>query len=180
MSFINKGVEVVRYKKLSQEDVIKQFKAVHGDRYQYHLVVYVGNQVKVKIVCKDHGVFEQQPANHKQGNGCPECAKSSDIRGKSGKKKFLTTLEVVAQFVAMHGERYDYSSVIYVANQTKVRIRCKTHGFFEQTPDHHKKGRGCPVCANEDRKKAMLKKPKLVYATVRDHLVATGQLPNNI
>lgn len=46
---------------------------VHGDRYDYDLVDYVGCRDKIKIICKDHGVFEQMPYTHLQGRGCQSC-----------------------------------------------------------------------------------------------------------
>lgn len=158
---------------LTTEQVIEQFKAVHQDKYIYDRVKYLGNNIKVEIVCPSHGVFMQQPANHKQGNGCPKCA--SVQHSASNKKRFLTTEQVIEQFKAMHGERYDYSLVKYIGNQAKVEIVCLDHGSFMQTPDHHKKGRGCPKCANLARKGKAAPKPK-IYATVREHLIATGQL----
>ena len=39
--------------------------------------------------------------------------------------------------------------VKYVNAQTKVRISCPYHGYFEQTPGHHLFGEGCPKCADE-------------------------------
>lgn len=160
-------------KMLSTEKVLEQFKAVHKNKYNYDLVQYRGNNIKVEIVCPEHGMFMQEPANHKQGNGCPLCAVVN--HAKTNKKRFLTTKKVIEQFKEMHGERYDYSAVKYVANQEKVQINCLDHGSFLQTPDHHKKGRGCPKCANIARKEKTVQKP-VVYATVRDHLIATGQL----
>ena len=38
-----------------------------------HLVEYVKASKKVKIICREHGVFEQSPNKHKSGNGCPTC-----------------------------------------------------------------------------------------------------------
>jgi hypothetical protein len=37
--------------------------------------------------------------------------------------------------------------VEYKGNKTKVKIICKKHGIFEQTPNGHCDGRGCPACA---------------------------------
>ena len=48
---------------------------------------------------------------------------------------------------AVHGDKYDYSKVIYVNNKTKVWIICPIHGEFWQAPDKHIKCRqGCPKC----------------------------------
>ncbi len=53
-----------------QEAVIE-----HGDSYDYSLVKYKNTHTKVKIVCKIHGVFEQDPSSHLSGNGCFLCSK---------------------------------------------------------------------------------------------------------
>ena len=44
----------------------------------------------------------------------------------------------------VHNNKYDYSLVNYINNKTKIKIICKLHGIFEQTPDSHLRGRGCP------------------------------------
>jgi hypothetical protein len=124
-------------KKLTQEEVIESFREVHGDRYDYSLVEYVGNKIKVKIICKEHGVFEQIPNNHLLGHGCPKCV-----------NKGLDIIERVKKFREVHGDRYDYSLVEYIKTSIKVNIICHTHGIFPQTPSSHLQGRGCPKCAN--------------------------------
>lgn len=43
--------------KLTNEDVIKQFKIVHNDMYDYSVVNYISDNVKVTIICKRHGEF---------------------------------------------------------------------------------------------------------------------------
>lgn len=47
---------------------------------------------------------------------------------------------------AKHGDTYDYSAVKYEGMLTKVKIICKIHGMFEQSPQSHVNGRGCPKC----------------------------------
>ena len=54
------------------------FRAVHGDRYDYSQVFYKRNHMKVRIICPEHGVFEQTPNGHKGGSCCPQCAEGSD------------------------------------------------------------------------------------------------------
>ena len=60
-------------KKLTTEEFIKKARAVHGDKYDYSKVEYVGNKAKVCIICKEHGEFWQQASNHLKGAGCPKC-----------------------------------------------------------------------------------------------------------
>lgn len=62
-------------KKLNQEEVINRFILRHKDKYDYPLVEYKNNRTKVKIICKEHGIFEQKISNHTSGQGCPFCGK---------------------------------------------------------------------------------------------------------
>lgn len=61
-------------KLLTTDEVVLQFKAVHGTKYGYDLVNYTGDINNVTIVCKEHGSFVQTPSNHKRGKGCAHCA----------------------------------------------------------------------------------------------------------
>ena len=63
-------------KRLTTADFIERAKAVHGDRYDYSLAAYQGTHKYVTIVCTEHGPFQQSPANHYQGKGCPDCGGS--------------------------------------------------------------------------------------------------------
>lgn len=60
--------------------------------------------------------------------------------------KKLTTEQLLSNFNNKHGNKYDYSKVNYINAHTKITIICSTHGEFEQTPNEHKKGRGCSDC----------------------------------
>ena len=123
-------------RKLTTEDFIKKAKEVHGDKYDYSKVVYKGNRTLVTIVCPIHGEFQQKPSNHLSGNGCPDC---------SGNKR-LTTEDFIKKAREVHGDKYDYSKVKYVNTSTKVCIVCPEHGEFQQTPNDHLGGKGCPNC----------------------------------
>jgi len=58
---------------LPWEDVLKRFKEVHGDRYDYSQVEYTGMFNPIKIICKDHGPFMMLPVNHEAGQNCRAC-----------------------------------------------------------------------------------------------------------
>ena len=118
------------------DDVHHEFKEIHGNVYDYSQVEYKGGKQKIKIICKKHGVFEQTPISHKRGAGCPTCA------GKN-----ITQEETISEFKKTHKNRYDYSLVKYTSATAKVKIICKKHGVFEQTPISHKRGAGCPFCS---------------------------------
>lgn len=44
----------------------------------------------------------------------------------------------------VHNYLYDYTK--YTDYNSKVNISCKKHGEFNQLPNNHLKGSGCPVC----------------------------------
>jgi hypothetical protein len=132
-------------KRLTTEEFIKKAKKVHGDRYDYSLVVYNGYKTKIKIICREHGVFEQNPGDHySNGCGCPKCyliKKNRNINNqKIGLDKFIIRSNEI------HNNKYDYSLVQYKNCKTKVKIICPEHGVFKQIPDHHYRGVGCPKC----------------------------------
>jgi len=60
-------------RKISLDDLLKQFRKIHGETYDYSKVNYVKNFQPVTIVCKIHGDFNQTPKHHKKGSGCPKC-----------------------------------------------------------------------------------------------------------
>ena len=51
------------------------------NKIDYSLVEYVNCTTKVKLICKEHGIFEQLPDNHlSKGVGCPSCNESHGER----------------------------------------------------------------------------------------------------
>ncbi|MDY0268807.1 DUF723 domain-containing protein [Trichloromonas sp.] len=125
-------------KKSNTLEFIKRSNNVHNDKYDYSIVDYKNNSTKVKIICKQHGVFEQLPVAHinfKQG--CPKC--------KGGVS--ITKEDFIKNSTKIHYDNYDYTLVEYKNMKTKVKIICKKHGVFEQIPDNHiRKKYGCPKC----------------------------------
>ena len=61
--------------------------------------------------------------------------------------KRVTTKEFIDKAQSLHGERYDYSKVNYIAAIQDVIIICPEHGEFYQKPANHLSGRGCRKCA---------------------------------
>ena len=52
------------------EEVLENFKRVHGDKYDYSLVEYEKAVKKVNIICRNHGIFSITPNSHLNGSGC--------------------------------------------------------------------------------------------------------------
>lgn len=62
-----------------------------------------------------------------------------------------TLPDVIERFNKKHEYVYDYSLVEYTTVHTYVKIICKKHGVFLQTPNAHFRGQGCPVCGGTKR-----------------------------
>jgi len=60
--------------KITETEFLKRSKAKHGDLFDYSLVKYKNTSTNIRIICHNHGVFEQTPKNHYRGSGCPKCA----------------------------------------------------------------------------------------------------------
>ena len=91
---------------------------------------------KIIIICPEHGEFEQIPSAHLGGQGCPKCV------GKN-----LSIEDVIKKFKEKHGDKYDYSKVVYEGMHKKICIICPEHGEFCQTPSKHLIGQGCKECS---------------------------------
>lgn len=109
---------------------------IHGETYNYSKSVYVNSHTDVFIICPIHGEFLQNPYAHLRGLGCSRC---------SGKCK-STTEEFIQKAIIIHGYKYDYSSVDYKSALEKIKIICKIHKEFFQTPNAHLNGSGCLKC----------------------------------
>ena len=121
------------------EDFVVSARSIHGDKYDYTKAQYVNSDTPLEIICPKHGSFFQSPYNHATvGQGCPKCAVEA---------RFKTQDDVIADFISVHGDRYDYSDVEYTRTKDKVAVRCRLHGIFWIRPDQHLAGHGCPECS---------------------------------
>jgi hypothetical protein len=56
------------------EYFINKAKEIHNDKYDYSLVNYTHSESKIKIICPEHGIFEQTPHTHLKACGCKKCS----------------------------------------------------------------------------------------------------------
>lgn len=129
--------------KKTNEEFIAEARKVHGNKYDYSKVDYKGNKKYITIICPEHGEFRQKPLSHLQGQGCQKCY---DVR--RGLTLRIDKDLVFERFKEKHGERYDYSKVVFEMASDVVEIICPEHGSFFQRCDKHMKGHGCPKCAS--------------------------------
>lgn len=134
-------------RRLTTEEFIEKAIRIHGDKYDYSLVEYENSSKRVRIKCNTCGnAFDQVPATHLSGHGCPVCAQATVVH-KLREKSGMTTDKYIARAREVHGDKYDYSKVNYVNANTKVEIVCPVHGSFFQVPFSHLRGTGCAECS---------------------------------
>jgi len=131
---------------LTTEIFIEKANKKHNHKYDYSLTDYKSAKIKIKIICPDHGIFEQFPYNHSFGKGCLKCSLNRENRRSN-------SIIFIEKAISIHKDKYDYSKVEYIISDEKVIIICKIHGEFLQRPSTHLSGNGCIKCAyNKNRK----------------------------
>ena len=151
-----------KLKTYPQEKVIEKFREVHGDRYGYNNFVSKGCDIKSNVECYIHGPFLITPSMHISGRGCPECGMLKTLESITSNLE-----EFIPKAIDIHGDNYDYSLFIYVNSKTKGKIKCNIcECVFEQTPNNHLSGAGCPICNESKGEKfitKILKKRNIKY-----------------
>jgi len=144
-------------KRMELPDFIARCRIKHGDRYDYSLVSFTSMHDKVRLVCPDHGEFEQKALKHLYaGQGCPICGglrkgiqtkqgrlNNSNAKLDNARERFFRQAPII------HDDWYDYSLVSFTSMQDKVRLICPDHGEFKQKAlKHLYTGQGCPDCGD--------------------------------
>jgi hypothetical protein len=126
------------------EEFINKSKKIHGNKYDYNKSEYKTSSVKICIICKKHGEFWQRASSHLGGDGCPKCGRiSGNIKETKSQKDFIKESRKI------FGNKYDYSKVKYINNNTMVCLVCPKHGIFFQKPRVHLSRQECFKCGRE-------------------------------
>lgn len=123
-----------------QEFITLYNKKYDNTNFEFDESTFVDSHTPMRVICKKHGEFWKAPRNILKYN-CRKC--SYELRGREFR---LTTDEFINKAINIHGNRYDYSKVVYEHAKKKVEIICDIHGIFKQTPNDHLSGKGCPFC----------------------------------
>lgn len=127
-------------------EFIQEAQSVHNKLYDYSRVEYINGREKVLIIDPEYGEFWQSAGNHLSGQGHP--SRGVELARKTRTK---TSKQFIDEVILVHGNLYDYSKSKYTGAFNKVTIICHKHGEFEQTPDAHKRGQGCPKCVGKNK-----------------------------
>ena len=136
--------------KLDTSKFIQRAKKVFGDEYDYSKSVYTKWNEPITVTCPKHGDWVTRAGSHLSGCRCIACTIDDRRLGVDG---FIKAAR------AVHGNKYDYSNVVYNHNKAKVTIGCPTHGSFKMKPNSHTSSRGgCPRCIESYGERAIDRK----------------------
>lgn len=92
-----------------KDKFIRDAREVHGEKYDYHKVVYKNNKTPVVIICPEHGQFKKNPNAHVSSkSGCPACIES---KGEKTLRVFFEKhgLSYIREYkIRPHLYRYDF------------------------------------------------------------------------
>ena len=162
--------EITRYEvasdtqRTSEEEYLRIFKDIHGDKYEYSSFGLVNKKTKIEIKCREHGYFYQTIAKHiERKQGCPECGQI-----KSGLSKSNNWLLKLNDLVLdeIKGEGYSLVTTEFVKNsKDKIILNCNEHGNFGKSIGNLLQGQRCPECNKYEGwgKSTYIKHSKLNY-----------------
>lgn len=125
--------------------------------------IYNNNLVVLQLQCLNDNYIWKTTYNNliNKNRKCPICANTHRRINN-----MYTISDILTKFTNIHSNNYDYSLVNYTGIFNKVKIICKKHGTFEQTPDSHINGSGCPKCNSskgENKIRNFLNENKIDY-----------------
>lgn len=86
--------------------------------------------------------------------------------------KKLTTDDFIKRAISIWGYIFDYSKVIYINSNSKVKIRCIKHDFlFEQAAYSHLAGHGCIKCSGKEQSNTLdfIQKSIIIFGELYDY-----------
>jgi hypothetical protein len=150
--------------KMDKDDFIKKFiNKYPNKKYNFNNSNYINSQTKIEVMCENNHNFKMKPNDLLNDHGCKECSLSKRIiEQKKSDEQFIK------EAIKIHGEIYDYLKVEYINTDTKIKIICKYHGEFEQTPKHHLRGQGCKICGLQ---KQIIKQRKTTEQFIKEAIL---------
>ena len=125
--------------RLTKEKFIERSKEKFPNIYDYSLVDYKGKVKPLKLILREsQEIFEITPMTH-----------LNNKTGYNVGESFVNTQEkFISSSLKKHGNKYDYSLVVFSGIREKVKIICPEHGLFKQVAESHLNSLGCPQCGN--------------------------------
>lgn len=132
--------------KIYKEKFIKKY----GDKYDYSYIVddmYYDAKDVIKIICKEHGPYEQKIKNHLTKCGCPECGKEKISRSKK-----LSFNIVKERLTTICEGKFTYNINDYINTNTPFPLTCiKCGNTFKRDLNALQTNDSCPFCNGKPR-----------------------------
>lgn len=116
--------ELRKFTKSSTGEFIEKANKVHNFRYDYSLVEYTKAINKVKIICKEHGIFEQVAIYHLCGSGCQQCAEENGGWGYK-KSQFISMAEsknkAIIYIIRFYNDNENFIKIGITTNEVQRR-----------------------------------------------------------
>ncbi len=130
-------------RKNTLKDFLEKLPLRVKETYDFSLVNYSNNITPVKVVCKEHGIFEIIPRSLFRGHGCKKCACVKVAENNRSNYE-----DMLQKANTIHNNRFKYSPIEnYKTNKDLWVIECPVHGIFEQQVVSHLRGHGCIKCS---------------------------------
>lgn len=125
----------------TQDTFIRAVNRRWDHRWDLSKVTFTSTKGNVTVLCREHGEFLHRAEYLLAGKiGCSKCA--SNTR--------LTQEEYQSRVLSVWGDRWDLSEVVYESSSSKVKLICRDHGEFYQTPSNTFAGKiGCNKCLRD-------------------------------
>lgn len=149
----------------------------HGYKYDYRKINSQKTLSDGIFICDKHGEFKQMIKNHLAGSGCYYCG-----REKTNDSKRVKPHEFIERAKKIHQlpngkPKYVYDTKDYVGYYDNMRMICKIHGEFYQTPANHLNGEGCYKCGKiEAGRKKALGKEEFIRRAIKKHTLPDGYI----
>lgn len=117
-------------------------------QYLYHRSFYQADHLKIRVLCKSHGFFNETPTNLSKGALCPQCVQKKTLEDRfmyKGKK--YSSLSFVKEVRLINGHKYTYDNNTFKGFHKTMKVLCPLHRYFNAKPHHHlSPGALCPHC----------------------------------
>lgn len=123
--------------KKTYDQWVREFKLVHGDKYEYIDVFRDGGRSYVSFNCKQHGNQKSRVEGLLSGSGCKKCGR---IKMRTDKKDYIK------RSLKYRTDGIFAVDVVYRNNKPFLVCKCPKHGLFEQEPRNHFIGQSCRKC----------------------------------
>lgn len=149
------------------EKFLQKAKKKHGDKYDYSKVDLSNTYINIR--CKKHNVvFQQDKRNHLRYDGCPMCIKE---KINTTPEEFLKRAKKITK------DKYEYDLTNFKNMKSKIRIKCKLHGWWEEEAQEHVRTSrtiGCPICNGPESERLIFEYLKSKDLDVKTQIKING------